>query len=171
MASLHACDSYNTIIVSVHAQFHVHADKHLPSGLHKLAHVLQLLLHLHTVSASLLTTSSIDVDRWHLVGPPSDDPSQGFQMHLIARQDIPEGQEVLLSYGDRNNDDFFLHYGFVPLRNPHDDAVLFKDLTEALDWHYDTIGSQVGNCTFLWYSISSGCGAVLCLMTMSCSKI
>lgn len=58
-------------------------------------------------------------------------------MHLIARQDIPEGQEVLLSYGDRNNDDFFLHYGFVPLRNPHDDAVLFTDLTEALDWHYD----------------------------------
>ncbi|KAL0050877.1 hypothetical protein WJX82_009288 [Trebouxia sp. C0006] len=75
--------------------------------------------------------------RWHLVAPPSDNPSEGFQMHLVARQDIPEGQEILLSYGDRNNDDFFLHYGFVPLRNPHDDAVLFQDLTDALDWHYE----------------------------------
>ena len=83
------------------------------------------------------------LDRWHLVAPPSDNPSEGFQMHLVARQDIPEGQEILLSYGDRNNDDFFLHYGFVPLRNPHDDAVLFQDLTDALDWHYKHFKPEV----------------------------
>ncbi|KAL3147314.1 hypothetical protein ABBQ32_002799 [Trebouxia sp. C0010 RCD-2024] len=75
--------------------------------------------------------------RWHLVAPPTENPSQGFKMHLVAREDIPQGQELLLSYGDRNNDDFFLHYGFVPLRNPHDDTVLFQDVIEALDWHYD----------------------------------
>ena len=77
------------------------------------------------------------------MAPPTEDPSQGFQMHLVARQDIPQGQELLLSYGDRNNDDFFLHYGFVPLRNPHDDTVLFQDLPEALDWHYDQFTPQV----------------------------
>lgn len=64
-------------------------------------------------------------------------------MHLVARGDIPKGQELLLSYGDRNNDDFFLHYGFVPLRNPHDDTVLFQDLIEALDWHYDHFAPKV----------------------------
>ena len=75
-------------------------------------------------------------------------------MHLVARQDIPEGQEILLSYGDRNNDDFFLHYGFVPLRNPHDDAVLFQDLTDALDWHYEHFKPEV-RCAVL-------CCAALC---------
>ena len=80
-------------------------------------------------------------------------------MHLVARQDIPEGQEILLSYGDRNNDDFFLHYGFVPLRNPHDDAVLFQDLTYALDWHYEHFKPEV-RCAVLCCAVL--CCAVLC---------
>lgn len=90
--------------------------------------------------------------RWHLVAPPAENPSQGYQMHLVAREDIPQGQELLLSYGDRNNDDFFLHYGFVPLRNPHDDTVLFQDLIEALDWHYDQFPPKVGasSAACLW---------------------
>ena len=27
--------------------------------------------------------------------------------------------------GERSNDDFLLHYGFVPPRNPHDDVAMF----------------------------------------------
>ena len=27
--------------------------------------------------------------------------------------------------GERNNESFFLHYGFLPPRNPHDDVALF----------------------------------------------
>ncbi len=84
-------------------------------------------------------------------------------MHLVARQDIPEGQEILLSYGDRNNDDFFLHYGFVPLRNPHDDAVLFQDLTGALDWHYEHFKPEV-RCAEM-------CCAVLCCAVMCCAVL
>jgi len=84
-------------------------------------------------------------------------------MHLVARQDIPEGQEILLSYGDRNNDDFFLHYGFVPLRNPHDDAVLFQDLTDALDWHYEHFKPEV-QCVVL-------CCAVLCCAVLRCAAL
>lgn len=38
-----------------------------------------------------------------------------------------------------------LHAGFVPPANPHDELVLFHDLEEALDWHYDILGrEQVG---------------------------
>ena len=113
------------------------------------------------------------LDRWHLVAPPSDNPSEGFQMHLVARQDIPEGQEILLSYGDRNNDDFFLHYGFVPLRNPHDDAVLFQDLTDALDWHYEHFKPEVRRAVLYCAALCCAalCCAVLCCAVLCCAVL
>lgn len=40
------------------------------------------------------------------------------------------GDEVLMSYGERANDDFFLHYGFVPDSNPHDAVPVFDSLAE-----------------------------------------
>ena len=111
-------------------------------------------------------TDAVVCCRWHLVAPPAEIPSQGYQMHLVAREDIPQGQELLLSYGDRNNDDFFLHYGFVPLRNPHDDTVLFQDLIEALDWHYDQFPPQVGalnsSAACLWLFKSSIVTGAMC---------
>ena len=30
---------------------------------------------------------------------------------------------------------FFLHYGFVPPRNPHEEAVLFGSTEEAVAWY------------------------------------
>ena len=44
---------------------------------------------------------------------------------------------MLLSYGERANDDFFLFYGFVPPRNPHDEVPLFRDVEEAVGWHLE----------------------------------
>ena len=40
-----------------------------------------------------------------------------------------------MSYGERGNDHFLMYYGFVPPRNPHDDAVVFSDVDHALSWH------------------------------------
>ena len=40
--------------------------------------------------------------------------------------------QAFLNYGSRRNDDFLLHYGFVPADNAHDDVVLFADLGTAL---------------------------------------
>ena len=34
-----------------------------------------------------------------------------------------------------SNDDFLLHYGFVPAGNVHDDFILFDSTDEALQWH------------------------------------
>jgi hypothetical protein len=66
-------------------------------------------------------------------------------MVLSTTRDIVEGEPLQLSYGERSNDDFFVHYGFVPRGNPHDDVVLFSDLEQALEWHYEQYGSvQVG---------------------------
>ncbi|KAL6785315.1 hypothetical protein ACKKBG_A03330 [Auxenochlorella protothecoides x Auxenochlorella symbiontica] len=73
---------------------------------------------------------SRDNARWDMV------PQLGgrWTVAVSATQDIAAGSELLLSYGERNNDDFLLHYGFVPPMNPHDDVVLFEDVTEALQW-------------------------------------
>ena len=39
-----------------------------------------------------------------------------------------------MSYGERNNDDFFLFYGYIPPLNPKDDYVLFSNIEDAIDW-------------------------------------
>lgn len=51
--------------------------------------------------------------------------------------------KVLLSYGERSNDDFFLHYGFVPPRNPQDEVVLFPNLATAIDWYCKKFSIEV----------------------------
>lgn len=49
----------------------------------------------------------------------------------------------LLVTGERHNDDFLLHYGFVPAGNPHDDVLLFPHLEAALEWFFDRAAPQV----------------------------
>ena len=80
-------------------------------------------------------------------------------MRLSAIRDIAEGEELLLSYGERSNDHFFLYYGFVPPKNPHDEVVLFGDLEEALEWHHENFQGHhlVGSRTGTWHlSLASG---------------
>jgi hypothetical protein len=66
-------------------------------------------------------------------------------MVLSATRDIAQGEELLLSYGERNNDDFFLHYGFIPPRNPHDDVTLFTNLEHATAWLDSQLGDSSGD--------------------------
>ncbi|KAJ9526145.1 hypothetical protein QJQ45_009581 [Haematococcus lacustris] len=56
------------------------------------------------------------------------------------------GASLLLSYGERSSDDFLVHYGFVPsLCNPHEDAVVFEDVGEALEWHHVQYAAQLSD--------------------------
>ena len=57
------------------------------------------------------------------------------ELQVKATRDIEEGEELTFSYGERSSTDFLVHYGFVPLRNPRDDVVLFEDVDAALDWY------------------------------------
>ena len=66
--------------------------------------------------------------------------SQGFPPVDV----VPTGDEIFFSYGDRPNDDFLLHYGFVPLHNPHDSVELFEGLPEALEWYTGRFLSDLG---------------------------
>lgn len=62
--------------------------------------------------------------RWDLVG--GGESGQAWALALTALRPLAQGEELLLSYGERSNDDFLTHYGFVPTLNPHDDVELFS---------------------------------------------
>jgi len=72
---------------------------------------------------------------WRACAPGSPGNASGeWEMHVVALRPCEAGEEVLMSYGERANDDFFLHYGFVPDGNPHDAADLFAGTGELLDY-------------------------------------
>jgi len=79
----------------------------------------------------IIATENVE---WKLRAPDPGDDTNNWHMNLVALRNIQEGEELVLSYGERSNDDFLLHYGFVPARNPHDDYVLFEDWDEAENW-------------------------------------
>lgn len=76
---------------------------------------------------------AVDNVRWDIVSKIGGE----YFMVLTATRDIIAGEELLLSYGERSNDDFFMHYGFIPSRNVHDDVILFCTIEEAIDWHLE----------------------------------
>ena len=72
---------------------------------------------------------------WELKGPDNEDNDTGrWCMDVLSDAPVAGNEEAHLCYGDRSNDDFFLHYGFVPLHNPHDDVILFRDVEGAIEW-------------------------------------
>jgi hypothetical protein len=56
-------------------------------------------------------------------------------IHFAATRDLVDGEEALMSYGERSNDHFLIYYGFTPENNPHDDVVLFSNFEHAMVWH------------------------------------
>lgn len=57
--------------------------------------------------------------------------------------DKVRGGSTKCTAGERDNDDFLLHYGFVPPGNPHDSVLLFPSLGAALEWYFDRAAPQV----------------------------
>lgn len=89
---------------------------------------------LMTHTASEFNQSSViatDAVRWDCVNKIGGEA----WMIVSAVRDIVQGEEITLSYGERSNDDFFLYYGFVPPRNPHDNVILFTNASEAVEWY------------------------------------
>ncbi|GAB5356658.1 hypothetical protein AAMO2058_000308500, partial [Amorphochlora amoebiformis] len=60
---------------------------------------------------------------------------------LFAKENIPKDTELTLTYGPKNNDDFFAFYGFVPKANSLDSVSIFPALMDMLQWHRATSAS------------------------------
>lgn len=54
--------------------------------------------------------SNISNCRWDLLSPESSG-SGGWEMAVTATRPIAPDEQVLLSYGERGSDEFFLYYG------------------------------------------------------------
>ncbi|WPT17803.1 Actin-histidine N-methyltransferase [Picochlorum sp. SENEW3] len=80
-----------------------------------------------------------DAVRWDCVAKIGGE----FEMIVSATRDIIQGEEITLSYGERSNDDFFLYYGFVPVRNPHDSVQLFANLDEGISWALGNLSALI----------------------------
>ncbi|KAK9867596.1 hypothetical protein WJX84_003298 [Apatococcus fuscideae] len=108
-------------------------------GVRFLMPILDMLNHGGDQTPLLLSDPPMAMDdvRWNLVAPDSSGSEQdNWEIVLTANKAVQANDEVLLSYGERGNDEFFGGYGFVPPRNPHEEMVLFGDTVEALEWHH-----------------------------------
>ena len=81
-------------------------------------------------------------------------------MVLSSTQHIQLGEPLLLSYFEGSNDEFLLHYGFVPDSNPHDSVRLFGNISEALEhlWWQDKAQVGLGRVLLgilVWYQLLS----------------
>jgi hypothetical protein len=122
--------------------------------------------------AAALRAAARDNVRWDLVKASSGTGREEWALALTALRPLVPGEELLLSYGERENDDFLIHYGFLPQLNPHDDVELFSSassaaaasppssaaepdaaaataalreaLEEAAEWHWGVRGLQAG---------------------------
>lgn len=50
-------------------------------------------------------------------------------------RDVRQGEELVTSYGERDDRHFFLFFGFLPEPNPHNGVALFRGLEEAAAWY------------------------------------
>lgn len=135
-------DAFDWALSVVHSRTFGSAAKGGGVGVRMMVPLLDMLNHGGDEKAGThLPHVATDSVRWDLV-PPDQAASAQWEVHLSATRDIEEGEEVLLSYGERHNDDFLVHYGFVPAGNPHDDVLLFPHLEAALEWFFDRAAPQ-----------------------------
>ncbi|GMH33156.1 hypothetical protein BSKO_00990 [Bryopsis sp. KO-2023] len=129
-------DEYDWAMSIVHSRCFGVVGKKGGVGAHMLLPYVDMMNHGGDCTDGLLSGNAEAMDnvRWDVEASP-DSPSTATDLCVYACRDIQKGEEILLSYGERNNDDFLLHYGFVPPRNPRDDVILFPGLEEAIEWY------------------------------------
>eukprot|EP00850_Spirogloea_muscicola_P021657 SM000257S08641 [mRNA] locus=s257:3394:6507:- [translate_table: standard] len=78
--------------------------------------------------ADLLNHGSDNLVDWHSGGLFHD------RLELRALTDVAAGEQVHAKYGEVCNENFFVHYGFVPERNAFNHVPLFDSPREAAEW-------------------------------------
>eukprot|EP00210_Caulerpa_lentillifera_P001505 g1443.t1 len=131
-------DEYLWAMSIVHSRSFGTDGKRGPLGIHMLVPLVDMFNHGGDFYQVLYRKQIIKLDsaEWRLVRPELAQSGM-WEMEVKASSSIEPNCEILMSYGERSNDDFFLYYGFIPPMNPNDDYVLFPRLDEALDWYKD----------------------------------
>jgi hypothetical protein len=79
-----------------------------------------------------------------------------------AKRDVGKDEELILSYGERNDQHFLLFYGFVPSANPCNSVVLWEDVDECLNWYQNLCGADENDAK--WDSMKYKCKRTLGLL-------
>jgi len=75
------------------------------------------------------------------IAPVEDiDHKEQSTFDLVAYEDIEMGSEVTISYGNHPAEVFLLYFGWVPLENPFDQYILFRDEHECVNGVLDVLG-------------------------------
>lgn len=97
------------------------------------------------LALKLLLAVNDFICRWDIVSL-ANSPNNCWEMVLSSKQHIHADTPLLLSYFEGSNDEFLLHYGFVPDSNPHDSVQLFGNVSEALEHLWWQEKAMVSRC-------------------------
>ena len=64
-------------------------------------------------------------------------------------RDVKKGEELVISYGERDDRHFFLFFGFLPDPNPRNAVALFRGLEDAAAW-YETLCGDTEDTKCAW---------------------
>ena len=79
-----------------------------------------------------------------------------------AKRDVGKDEELILSYGERNDQHFLLFYGFLPSANPCNSVVLWEDVDECLNWYQNLCGADENDAK--WDAMKYKCKRTLGLL-------
>jgi hypothetical protein len=98
----------------VHSRTFGNAAKGGGVGVRMLCPLVDMFNHGGDETSGLLSSAAQPTDsvRWDVVGPSST-PNGEWEMVVTATKSVTPEEPLLLSYGERANGDFFLHYGWV----------------------------------------------------------
>jgi len=136
-------DGYLWSMSIVHSRSFGTDGKRGPLGIHMLVPLVDMFNHGGDFCQGIYTSSKLKLDsaEWTLINPETSKTGQ-WEMDVKSNSRIEPNSQILMSYGERSNDDFFLYYGFIPPMNPNDDYVLFPSLDSALDWYIEQFMSN-----------------------------
>ena len=81
-------------------------------------------------------------------------------------RDVRQGEELVTSYGERDDRHFFLFFGFLPEPNPHNGVALFRGLEEAAAW-YEALCGDGEETRSAWATARREAVATVCAETES----
>ena len=79
-----------------------------------------------------------------------------------AKRNVGKDEELILSYGERNDQHFLLFYGFLPSMNPCNSVMVWENVDECLNWYQNLCGADENDTK--WDAMKYKCKRALGLL-------